>query len=185
MPVEGTTLDRSVVARPEVAPPEPPEQPEHHQHADDDVDAVQAGHQEVQAEEEVRVGRAIRIELRHGLIHRVLDVLDISIGNARRTLRSVWDRGLGQPVARNCGFLLGLGGSGLTRFRHIDGGFFRCFFGGGIGRLTHRHLQRSQISDDVPNVLILQERIAALWRHLDAGGVVGVGRQPTLLDVGQ
>src|SRR5690606_24695465 len=69
MPVQGDEVDRPEVLRVEVACHRTPEQPQVGDDATDDVDAVQARHHEVDAEEDVQA--SIGLGASEGVLHRL------------------------------------------------------------------------------------------------------------------
>src|SRR5580704_19521706 len=66
VPVETADLDRVVVVRGDDAAGRPPEHHRHDADADDHVEGVEAGHDEVQREEDLRVPEVLRLELETG-----------------------------------------------------------------------------------------------------------------------
>src|SRR5262249_36552670 len=75
MPVKAADLYRAVVLRRDDSTPCPGQHPQHDANADDHVERVQARHQEVQREEQLRVPRVFLLELKPWPRHVVLDEL--------------------------------------------------------------------------------------------------------------
>src|ERR1700730_10815601 len=80
MPVKPAHLDRACVLPRNRAVPRPPKHPRHDAESDDHVKGVEAGHDEIQREKDLRVCEILGFELKPGtgdmMRHELLVVLD-------------------------------------------------------------------------------------------------------------
>src|SRR5438105_3357914 len=75
VPIEAADFNRTVVFRRDRAAPRPPEHPAHDAEADDHMQRVESGHNEVQRKEQLRVPHEFLLELERRTGHMMLGEL--------------------------------------------------------------------------------------------------------------